>query len=83
MVFSICLAILGLLFIYLEFFLPGWVLGTGGGVLIIFSIGLFLGQTTALMPVFIFLGILAILAVYTCNLALKRRVKLKKDEDLN
>ncbi len=89
MIFSICLAILGLIFIYLEFFLPGWILGIGGGLLLIFSIGLFLANTTGLIPISIFLVILFILVVYTCNLALKKikmsgaknSFYLKKDQE--
>lgn len=41
MITAITLLLLGLLFIYLEFFLPGAILGTIGGIFLVISIVLF------------------------------------------
>lgn len=60
---AIFLLLLGLVLVLLEFYLPGMVLGIGGGILIIFSIILFGMSSGSALEVFVFV-VVAIAGLY-------------------
>lgn len=64
--------VLGLLLILMEFFLPGAILGVGGGILIIASIVLFAMQTSSLLWVALYIIGIIVLLIYLVKFALWR-----------
>jgi len=61
------LLFVGLLLVFLEFFLPGGIMGTAGGLIIVGSIALFAGSSDSPMAIFLF----AILAALSTLLVIK------------
>jgi membrane-bound ClpP family serine protease len=64
---SLILALLGYLLIYLEFFLPGAVMGTAGGLLLFVSLFVFILQK----PITIFLVLFAVALLAVTYLVIK------------
>lgn len=77
------IALLGLCLIYLEFFMPGMIIGTIGAFLILSSI-LLLGMGDLPLPYFIlFLTILLILIIVTLKMGFsktKKTIRLSSDQ---
>ncbi|MEM7174542.1 MAG: NfeD family protein [Chlamydiota bacterium] len=67
---AVGVALAGFLFVYLEFFAPGGVLGALGGLLIIASAGLVFWQVGAVFWSVLYLALLIALLVVTIRLAL-------------
>jgi membrane-bound ClpP family serine protease len=78
MVYAILLEIIGLLLIYLEFFLPGGVMAIGGGLFLLLGLVLFIWQQPGLLLLIGFLFLLLALLIATCKLALWQ-IKRKKE----
>ena len=70
MVVAIGLGFVGLLLIYLEFFVPGGILGVLGGIMMLVSITLFIWEQTHIYWIFIYILALILLLVFTIRLAL-------------
>lgn len=70
MIVAIGVGLLGLLLIYLEFFVPGGILGILGGVAFIISIGLFFLESGRLWHSILFIVVMIILLILTIRLAL-------------
>ena len=66
----LALALAGLLFFYLEFFVPGGILGVAGGVLIVTSAALFFWRFGAVVGSFLYVAALILVCVGTFRLAL-------------
>lgn len=65
-------ALIAFLLIYLEFFAPGGILGTLGGVFLIISISLFFWQIDNPLWGFVYLGLMIAVLIGTIKLALAR-----------
>lgn len=59
---SIAILVIGLLLVYSEFFLPGGVMGTVGGILIVVSTVVFASNSNGILPALLFI-VLALLAL--------------------
>jgi membrane protein implicated in regulation of membrane protease activity len=68
--------IIGLLLIFLEFFLPGTIMAVAGGVILILSVGFFAWIYPVGWKVTLFAILLAICVVLVCRVAL-RQIKRK------
>ena len=79
MIVAIVCAVLGLLLIYLEFFLPGAVLGIGGGVMLIASIFLFLASGPKVFFLLTYIFALIFLVFLVIKLALRSIRKTKSN----
>ncbi|MCB1110581.1 MAG: serine protease [Chlamydiia bacterium] len=75
MIVAIGVGLLGLVLIYLEFFVPGGILGTLGGVAFILSAILFAWEAGHLWMGVVFIGVMVCLLLVSIRLALW---KLKK-----
>jgi membrane-bound ClpP family serine protease len=73
------LALIGLVLIFLEFFLPGMIFAICGTILLLSSVGLFFIQNAAIWGLF-YLFSLLVLLVGTCKIALLW-IKKSKDKD--
>lgn len=62
--------LLGLLLVFIEFFLPGAVMGVAGGILIIASVVLFAMQATSFWWVLLYVVSVAIILIYLIKFAL-------------
>ncbi|PIS00911.1 MAG: serine protease [Chlamydiae bacterium CG10_big_fil_rev_8_21_14_0_10_35_9] len=69
---AILLAVIGLLLIYFEFFLPGGIMGVAGGVLLISSIVILLLNDPGSLVLIIFIASLIIALLITIKIALWR-----------
>jgi membrane-bound serine protease (ClpP class) len=69
MAIILLLAIVGILLIFLEFFLPGAVLAVIGTITLLVSLGLFFAQYPALWGIFYLLGLLVVVFI-TCKFAI-------------
>jgi membrane-bound serine protease (ClpP class) len=72
MTFALVLAVVGLLLIYLEFFVPGGVLALIGGGLLIGSLVFFALQHPGILLFVGYAAALTVAAIYVCKLALWR-----------
>lgn len=72
MIVSISLACIGLLLVYLEFFLPGGIMGVGGGVLLIASIVVLLLNDPGSFALIVFIAALITALLFTIKFALSR-----------
>lgn len=72
MIISIILAIAGLFLIFLEFFLPGAIMGIGGGILLIASVVVFLLNGPSVLSFAFFLIILAAALTAVIRFAMHR-----------
>ncbi len=84
MLIAIGIGLISLLLIYLEFFLPGAILGILGGVGFCVSILLFVWESADLWPIVMFIVSIIILLVLTIKLALwkiKRKPALFAKEE--
>ncbi len=70
MIVAIGVGILGLLLIYLEFFVPGGILGVLGGIVVLISIVLFVWGTGKLWFSILFIAVTIFLLILTIRLAL-------------
>jgi membrane-bound ClpP family serine protease len=73
------LVIAGLALIYIEFFIPGGVLGIGGAILIIFGFIFFAVASKSFLPVFFFSLVTILLVLIVVKLALWMMKKPKRD----
>jgi membrane-bound ClpP family serine protease len=71
------LLLLGLALIFIEFFLPGAVMGTFGAILIVASIFIFASQTTSIWALICYLLAVIIVLYYVIKLAIWRMQKTK------
>ena len=70
MLVAIGIGLLSLILIYLEFFLPGVILGILGGVGFCVSILLFIWESADLWPIVTFIAVMVVLLVLTIKLSL-------------
>lgn len=70
MITPIIMLAVGLLLVFVEFFVPGGILGVAGGVLIILSIILFAVNNQSITALLIFMGSAAVLVVAIIRFAL-------------
>lgn len=70
MIIATALTFVGLFFVYLEFFVPGAILGTLGGILLVSSIGVAFWQAETFFLGLGYLCIVIVLLVATVRLAL-------------
>ncbi len=82
MTISIILAFLGLSLIYLEFFLPGLIMGIGGAILLFASLLHFTLLQPSILSFFTCFFFLLGSLFFTIRLALYRKKKTKKKEAL-
>lgn len=61
MITALILLILGLLFIFLEFYLPGAILGSIGGILLVISVVIFAMEATPVATVLYFFAVVVLL----------------------
>lgn len=73
---------IGLLLLFLEFYLPGAILGTVGAVLIVSSIFLYAFQAKSPLYVFIFVVVAALLSLLVVRFALWLIRKTRKSETI-
>jgi membrane-bound ClpP family serine protease len=78
MIYSVLLGLIGLILIYIEFFLPGGIMAMGGSALLLASLILFVWAQPGFLAIFIFLALLIGLVIFVCKLALKQIRKRKK-----
>lgn len=76
------LVILGLLLILCEFYLPGAVLGTLGGIAILSGVILFASQTTSFFAIAFFIGGTAVAVALLVRFALWRIVHAKPENSI-
>jgi membrane-bound serine protease (ClpP class) len=77
MILAILLSILGYALLYLEFFLPGIIMGLFGGVLIASGAVLFLLEGAGFLWSFAYILLSVGMAIFTCRLAL-RHIKKRR-----
>ena len=70
MIVAIGVGLLGLVLIYLEFFVPGGILGALGGIAFIISIVLFVWESGEMWSSILFIAALIVLLILTIRLAL-------------
>jgi len=75
MLIAIALTLIGFLLIYLEFFVPGGILGLLGGIACIFGLLLFLWKAGSSWLSLLFIASFILLLIFTIKLALR---KIKK-----
>ena len=80
MLIAIAVALAGLLLIYLELFVPGGILGVLGGIVLVFSLTLFIWQKKGIMWDAIFAIVLVLFVGLTIKFALYR---IKKNKHKN
>lgn len=73
---------LGMLLIFIEFFLPGAVMGTIGAILVIASIFVFASSTTSTWAFVCYLLAVCILLYYVIKLAIWRMQKTKSEHTI-
>lgn len=76
------LLLLGMLLIFIEFFLPGAVMGTIGAILVIASIFVFASTTTTTWAIIGYLTAVCILLFYVIKLAIWRMQKTKSSHSI-
>lgn len=76
------LLILGMLLIFIEFFLPGAVMGTLGALLILLSIGLFANQTESSLALLGYIFAIGVGLYYTAKFALWRMQKTSSKQTI-
>ncbi|MCB1181127.1 MAG: serine protease [Chlamydiia bacterium] len=74
---SSILAIIGLLLIFIEFFVPGGILGVTGGILLVGSVILFALQTESFLAFILFFVIVIVILGVLIKFALWRKKKKK------
>lgn len=85
--FALGLGLLGLVLIYLEFFLPGGVIGVIGGALLLSGFVIFVFQNPSVLSIVISFVSLVLLSIFVCKLALwqiritRHRKTLFSDKD--
>jgi len=72
MIFVCSLALTGLVLIFLEFFLPGAIMAVGGSILILASLFVFHMVYEGIVPLIIYLFILAAAVYFVIRIALMR-----------
>ena len=70
MIVAIGVGLLGLVLIYLEFFVPGGILGALGGIAFVISIVLFVWEAGKLWSSVLFIAVMILLLILTIRLAL-------------
>lgn len=73
---------LGMLLIFIEFFLPGAVMGTMGAFLVIASILVFASSTNSMLALICYLLAVSILLYYVIKLAIWRMLKTKPEHTI-
>jgi len=79
---AIILSLMGLLLIYLEFFLPGSIFAIGGSILLLTSLFLLIVEKVKIVYFVFFLSILVLAIFLIIKIAL-RKIKTNKDIFLN
>ncbi|MBA3238612.1 MAG: serine protease [Parachlamydiaceae bacterium] len=69
------LLLIGFALIFLEFFLPGAVMGIIGGILVIASIAAFAAESTSVISIIVYVTAVFVGLVIIANLAIKRMQK--------
>lgn len=77
MITALILLVLGLLFVYLEFFLPGAILGTIGGIFLVISIVLFANASQSIPFSFLYAVLVFVLLAVLIRYTLKKIPKTK------
>jgi membrane-bound ClpP family serine protease len=70
--------ILGLLFVLMEFYMPGIILGTIGGILLITSVILFIEQSSSPVAIILFMGAVGISLGFLIKYTIREIPKSKK-----
>lgn len=73
---------LGMSLIFIEFFLPGAVMGTFGAILVITSILVFASGTNSLLALICYLLAVGLLLYYAIKLAIWRILKMKPEHTI-
>lgn len=79
---SYLLLLLGMLLIFIEFFLPGAVMGTLGSILVIASIFAFASETTSGTALFMYIAAICIALYFLVKFAIRQMLKTKSSHTI-